>query len=112
MKAIPELTCLANALGSLANFILNIPVLPKAVFIFGRTLHNSLRDFFLPLVTNSFQAGLFDSLPSKKTKLEFKDLEKAYMLHWQNDNYDSIKEREDYKKQGREMLKLLFNYCL
>lgn len=92
------------------NFILNIPVLPKAVFIFGRTLHNSLRDFFLPLIVNSFQAGLFDSLPSKKIKLDYKDLEKAYNLHWQNDNYDSIKEREDYKKQGREMLKLLFAY--
>ena len=92
------------------NFILNIPVLPKAVFIFGRVLHNALRDFFAPLAANSFQAGLFDSLPSKKAGLDYKDLENFFNLHWQNDGYDSVKDRDDYKKQGREILKSLFAY--
>ncbi len=92
------------------NFILNIPVLPKSVFIFGRVIHNTLRDFFLPLAANNYQAGLFDAHPGLRKKLAYQDLEKAFNLHWQNDGYESAKERDDYKQQGREMLKAVFAY--
>ena len=93
------------------NFILKIPVLQKAVFIFGRVMHNTLRDFFMPLLSNSIQAGLFDSVENKAVKkMDYKDLAKAFEANWQNDGYKNKEEREDYKKQGREMLKKTFEF--
>ena len=93
------------------NFILKIPVLQKAVFIFGRVMHNTLRDFFMPLLSNSIQAGLFDSVENNAIKkMDYNDLLKAFNLNWQNDGYESKEERESYKKEGRGMLKKIFEF--
>jgi DNA helicase-2/ATP-dependent DNA helicase PcrA len=90
------------------NFILKIPVLAKSVFVFGRVMHNTLRDFFSPLLTVFNQPGLFDD--EKNKKLNFKDLVKAYELNWQVDGYENKEEKENYKNKGRKMLKLFFDY--
>ncbi|MCK5510371.1 ATP-dependent helicase [Candidatus Parcubacteria bacterium] len=93
------------------NFILKIPVLPKDVFIFGRVMHNTLRDFFTPLVSNSIQAGLFDGVENKAVKkMDYKDLINAFVANWQNDGYKDKENREKYKKRGREMLKKTFEF--
>lgn len=92
------------------NFILKIPVLSKPVFIFGRVIHNTLRDFFGPLLISFNQPELFSDKQNKIKKLNFKDLIKFYEINWQSDGYASKEERDNYKKKGREMLKLIFDY--
>ncbi len=92
------------------NFILKIPVLAKSVFVFGRVIHNTLRDFFSPLLTSYNQPDLFDADENKNKKLIFKDLLLSYQLNWQEDGYASKEEKEEYKNKGRKMLKLIFDY--
>ncbi len=92
------------------NFILKIPVQPKASFVFGRLLHNVLRDFFAQLLPNaSAQATLFadvGSMPAQEPSLD--DLLDLYQRHWQDDGYDNEKEKEKYRRQGLEILKQFY----
>ena len=87
------------------NFILRIPVLDKVNFIFGRVMHNTLRDFLAcQLESNSIQPGLFADTDSKKKKPKFDELLKIYESYWVNDGYDSKEDREKYKKKGKKIL--------
>ena len=89
------------------NFILRIPVLSKPVLIFGRVMHNALKDFFNPLLVDFKQKSLFKD---KKEKLKKEDLYKFYEMYWQDDGYETKKDREEYKKKGRDMLERIFAY--
>ena len=71
-------------------------------------MHNTLRDFFSPLLTSYNQPELFAD--NKNKKLIFKDLLLSYELNWQEDGYGDKKEKEEYKNKGRKMLKLIFDY--
>src|SRR3989339_170134 len=52
------------------NFILKIPVLTKDAFIYGRVMHNTLKDFLAPLEsTASIQPDLFASVENKNVIL-------------------------------------------
>jgi DNA helicase-2/ATP-dependent DNA helicase PcrA len=93
------------------NFILRIPVPQKSVFVFGRVMHDTLRKFLEPLEDGrEQQLGLFGNTGIDKTKqrLTEKDLLKIYEDNWQDDWYNTKQEREDYKKRGRESLKLFY----
>jgi DNA helicase-2/ATP-dependent DNA helicase PcrA len=96
-------------------FVLKIPASSdKASLIFGRVLHNTLYAFLLPTLSGqqSFQKGLFDDqeAASKKPRvvLTEKKLLEIYEDNWQADGYKDKKERDDYKKKGREALKLFW----
>ena len=92
------------------NWILKVPVPAKAVFVFGRVMHNTLRDFMAPLMLSSTgQLGLF-SKEKPMPKMELKDLQKIFKKHWQDDGYESEKQREEYKQSGQKSLKLFFEY--
>lgn len=93
-------------------FILKVPVLgDKASLIFGRVLHNTLYNFFLPLLDKNFnkQGDLFSQTELKDDK-NFMSLDRfleIYQEFWQEDGYKNKKEREEYKQKG---LKAVNNY--
>ncbi len=88
------------------NFILKIPVLSKAVFIFGRLMHNTLKDS-MHILIKSNQASLF---PDRENMLvpSMELLLSNYKKYWQDDGYADQKDRADYKKLGTEMLRLFY----
>lgn len=105
------------------NFILGVPVPSKAVFVFGRVMHSTLRDFMSAfLVLNNGQTSLFAppaSQPPGPLKGEKEEgegwermslalLESLFDKHWQPDGYEDAKQREDYHRAGREALRLFF----
>ena len=86
-------------------FILKVPVLgDKASLIFGRVLHNTLYNFFLPLLDKNIrkQESLFNESNKKELKnpMSFNRLLELYEEFWQEDGYQSKKEREEYKQKG------------
>lgn len=86
-------------------FILKVPVLgDKASLIFGRVLHNTLYNFFLPLLDKQIkkQGVLFDTQKEKKIKdpISLERLLELYEEFWQEDGYQSKKEREEYRQKG------------
>ncbi len=89
-------------------FVLKIPVpADKASLIFGRVLHNTLYNFFLPLLGRKQQADLFggtESNPQVESLTEKRLLE-LYQEFWQPDGYSSPEERAAYQRKGRESLK-------
>lgn len=93
------------------NFILHIPVITKDNFIYGRVMHNTLKEFLRPLEsTASIQPDLFGaSVNGERKKLSIDDLKKAYKNNWQDDGYESKERREQYKKKGWKELKLFFD---
>ncbi len=105
-------------------FILKVPVAgDKSSLIFGRSLHNTLYNFLLPVLAErqKIQANLFSGLNkedkgSNKIKssaqlLNEKRLLELYEEFWQNDGYRSKKDREEYRLKGRIALKnFLFDY--
>ncbi len=86
------------------NFILKIPVIAKDQFIFGRVMHNVLKDFFKSTVKDSAsQADLFgNSVSAPKPSL--KDLMKIFDENWINDGYETKEKREEYKKKAKKIL--------
>ncbi len=93
------------------NFILKIPVLPKPTFIFGRLMHAVLRDFFAQLLAPAVgqQASLFaENKETVSQEPSLDDLLDLYQKHWQDNGYSSQKEREEYQRKGKEILKQFY----
>jgi len=88
------------------NFILRIPVLPKSQFIFGRLMHNVLKEFLLPNATG-IQPNLFGD--NKIKKLSFNNLSEIYKKNWRDDGYESKEDCEKWKKKGMEIIKFFYN---
>lgn len=95
------------------SFLLKIPTPEKISYIFGRLLHDTLRDFFLPLTAEKKkQANLFAAGEKENpAKPALEDLLLIYKKNWRSDWYESEKEREDYKKLGQEILKKFYAAC-
>ncbi len=92
------------------NFILKIPVEEKVSFIFGRVMHNVLKDFFERIIGgNSIQPELFSSTEEKEVKRPTeKELLQIYKERWNDNGYHSKLEREKYKKKGEDILRDLY----
>src|SRR3989339_91025 len=91
-------------------FIMKVPVRGKAVFSFGQTMHNTLYDF-LKLVNEEKKAGQTDLFsgkskkkPAKKNK-DFDELVKLYEKNWIDEWYENQKQKDDYFKKGKDILK-------
>ena len=92
--------------------ILKIPVRGKAVFSFGKTMHNTLHDF-VKLTNegkNIAQADLFASAAQTKQKQEKKVLDipalvEIYKKNWIDEWYESKSQKEEYYKLGRKIIK-------
>ncbi|MDA3802711.1 MAG: UvrD-helicase domain-containing protein [Patescibacteria group bacterium] len=96
-------------------FILKIPAATdKASLVFGRVMHNTLYNFLLPALSERSlaQGNLFPLSKEEAEKLfSLKRLKELYSEFWQNDGYESKKQREEYRKKGEESLKLFYeNY--
>jgi len=91
-------------------FILRIPVRGKAVFSFGKTMHDVFYQF-LKLVNgdkNSNQSSLFgfNSTAAVKAKnSDFKLLEEIYEKSWVDEWYENKSQKEEYYKLGKKIIK-------
>lgn len=85
------------------NFILKIPIKGKAVFSFGKTIHNTLYEFLKEANGESTQADLFGE--KKKTSFSLNKLVEIYERNWIDEWYDSKKQKEEYYKKGKEIIK-------
>ena len=95
------------------NFILKVPVRGKAVFSFGKTMHNALFMFLKSAAENSAksQDNLF-GFSKEKNKLEnkgtFPDLEyfmDIYEKSWIDEWYADKRQKEEYYKLGKRIIK-------
>jgi len=99
-------------------FILKVPAPgDKASLIFGRVLHNTLYNFFLPLLDKNIkkQADLFSltkevkASPEPENLISFQRLIDLYNEFWQEDGYQSKKERAEYKEKGLNIISDYWN---
>jgi len=89
------------------NFILKVPIKGKSVFSFGKTMHGTLYDF-LKLANQADsvqQEDLFSKKSAKKNVIKFEELEKLYEKNWIDEWYESKKNKDEYYKKGKEILK-------
>ncbi len=96
------------------NFILKIPVKGKAQFSFGKTMHGSLQRIMELVLTkqNSSQDDLFSAQKENKKfgdLINIKEIEEIYEASWIGDWYRSKKEKEEYYKKGKDILKDFYN---
>jgi DNA helicase-2/ATP-dependent DNA helicase PcrA len=86
-------------------FILKIPSLDKPSLNFGRVMHNTLKQFFTPLVNPAiFQQDLF----GKQSEVKFpsrEDLLDIYESAWNPEGFRSKQEREEYYKKGKAIFR-------
>ncbi len=89
--------------------ILRIPVRGKAVFSFGKTIHNTLHEFVRLSESKSgdSQTQLFSS-KIKSQNNSFKDLMEIYKKQWIGEWYESKSQREAYFKNGKKLLEQFY----
>jgi len=91
------------------NFILKVPIKGKAVFSFGKTMHNTLYSF-LKYVNEGVgkQSDLFgfsDRAGKKGDSFSLEDLLEIYEKNWIGDWYDNKNQKEEYCKLGKKIVK-------
>ena len=87
-------------------FILKVPVRGKAVFSFGKTMHNTLFSFLKQANENSKagQSNLF-GFAASSAKSAPADLMELYEKNWIDEWYENKKQKEEYYKLGRKIVK-------
>jgi len=91
-------------------YILKMPTEDTSYFTFGRVIHSCLRQFFLPLLTDSWQQpSLFNDKDNKAVDLSLKRLLSLYDEYWVNSGYRDRAESDDYKSLGKKILQTLHN---
>jgi len=92
--------------------ILKVPIRGKAVFSFGKSMHNTLYKFLkLGEENKAFsQKNLFGfsekkKNPADKNFLELKDLLKIYEKEWIEEWYENKKQKQEYYDLGKKLLK-------
>ncbi len=93
-------------------FVLQVPCPGKPSFSFGKTIHNTLFEFFRRIKEGSdtTQAGLFDESEKKSgTKKgsipSVEELLEIYESKWIDDWYYSKKQKQEYRTKGKQALK-------
>ena len=97
------------------GFILKVPTRGKAVFSFGKTMHNTLEEFLKwinqdkKVTQKSLFGGASTEKPAQKRPAQKDDnLEKLlnfYEENWIDEWYESQKQKEEYYKKGKDILK-------
>ncbi|TFG35727.1 MAG: PD-(D/E)XK nuclease family protein [Parcubacteria group bacterium] len=95
------------------NFILKVPIKGKAVFSFGKTMHNTFYSFLKETSegNKNNQGDLFgfQEKKSKKTKkessLKMEDLLDIYEKNWIGEWYENKSQKEEYYKLGKKIVK-------
>ncbi|MBU4347655.1 ATP-dependent helicase, partial [Patescibacteria group bacterium] len=97
--------------------ILRVPVRGKAIFSFGKTMHATLQKVF-ELINEKramgqeslFEDGAIPPTPlakggNKTNIISLEEILKLYEESWIDDWYENKKQKEEYKKKGKEILK-------
>ncbi len=105
------------------GFILKVPTRGKAVFSFGKTMHNTLYEFLKTAnePQKSEQVDLFGTSAKIKTVKQakpkhsnilqntricgFDDLVKTFEKNWIDEWYETPKQKDDYLKLGKKIIK-------
>jgi DNA helicase-2/ATP-dependent DNA helicase PcrA len=93
--------------------ILKVPERGKGVFSFGKTMHNTLHKFVVEYLKrkSANQGTLFgaDEKSSESFPIKLEEVLKIYEESWVDEWFNSKKDKEDYKKQGREAVKMFYD---
>ncbi len=99
-------------------YILRLPVIGKATFSFGKTMHITLQKIFSIIKErqNTTQKNLFDKKEIRNKKLEIEEqklppleeLLKIYQESWLDDWYEDKKQKEEYRERGEKSLRGLY----
>lgn len=95
------------------NFILKVPIKGKAVFSFGKTMHNALYNFLKYANENnkSSQSSLFGfeektaGVIKKENSFSLHDLMEIYKKNWIDEWYENKNQKEEYYKLGKKIVK-------
>ncbi|MBU4480984.1 ATP-dependent helicase [Patescibacteria group bacterium] len=98
------------------NFILKIPIKGKAVFSFGKTMHNTLYDFLKQAnetgsqkQENLFGMASASALRASADKsaglINFDQIVKIYEKNWLGEWYENKEQKEQYYKLGKKIIK-------
>lgn len=93
-------------------YILRIPIKGKYTFSFGSSVHQTLQKFFEQVKASVAveQVALFGEQHKQEKKLPTEaELIKIYDEVWIDDWYDSKSQQAEFKKKGREALKLFYS---
>jgi len=92
--------------------ILRVPEAQTASLSFGQTIHRTLENYLKLYLQelNSKQGDLFGSTkkPEKAKLPEFSKMKEFYEESWVDDWYEDKKQKEEYRKQGRDIIKNIF----
>ncbi|MDP2951522.1 MAG: ATP-dependent DNA helicase [bacterium] len=81
----------------------------KAVFSFGTTIHNTLQKFLKLKNEKIIALDLFgNEKEENKNKVNLADLMEIYKKSWEDDWYESKKQKEAYRKLGKTILKSFY----
>jgi len=87
------------------NFILRVPVKGKAVFSFGKTMHQTLFEFFKQRTRPSSQENLFGFKETAKKESGLAELLSIYDKNWIEEWYEDKKQKEEYYQLGKKIVK-------
>jgi DNA helicase-2/ATP-dependent DNA helicase PcrA len=88
--------------------VLKIPVFGRWTLSFGKTMHNTLQAFFEDWTQRigARQGTLFapTGVAAETIPVTLEELLKTYQERWIDDWYQNDRQREEYRKKGREIL--------
>ncbi len=94
------------------QYYLKLPVKGNKYLSFGNTIHKTFEEYLkqFKLQSNFSQPDLFGQSEKTPELPEYKILEKFYEKNWIDDWYDTKKQKEEFFKLGKQMLKKFFDY--
>jgi len=98
------------------GFILKVPVRGKAVFSFGKTMHNTLYEFLKNINENKnikqenlFREPTSASRDARASGEAFKNLSEIFERNWIDEWYPDKKNKEEYYKKGKQIIKEFYD---
>lgn len=88
--------------------VLKIPTFGNHYFTFGSVIHNSLQKF-LEMYFMEKQQDLFEAIENKDDLPKIEKLLEIYDENWSDDWYQDAKQKDEYYKKGKELLKNFYN---
>lgn len=92
------------------QYYLKLPSPGSAYFSFGQTMHKVFELYLKNFQrrSNQSQQDLFAKTSAKAELGDFKLLQQLYEKNWVDEWYKDKKQKEDYRKRGRELLKVFY----
>ena len=95
------------------QYYLKLPVPGSQYLSFGNTMHKVFEEYLRKFKEDSSfsQPDLFGKSKRQASLPDFEFLEKLYEKNWIDEWYESKAEKQRYKLQGKDMLKLFYQEC-